>query len=270
MRGRIMLGAAPVFASFAVTQWMLLTGSGSFTGLIGFIGVIVGSLLAGIFPVLLLVASRRKGEHMPRLVHRLLGHPMLLGGLYLLFLGSVLVHGLVIWKEPWLRAGALLVAAGIVAMTARMIRNGTFSRRLNIEVREDQGEGRTFFAITEDGQQSTSNITLKYGDSERHLQAAAGEIPAFPSLRHAVFEPGPAHPPQRIPHQLKVRAHKVTADGDSEPIGGSITVQAGAETKRYDITLANGQVTLPLTGATCRVDIEPTKTRNPQAQDQEA
>jgi hypothetical protein len=37
------VGAAPVFASFAVTEWLLITGSGSFAGLIGFIGVIVVS-----------------------------------------------------------------------------------------------------------------------------------------------------------------------------------------------------------------------------------
>jgi amino acid permease/DNA-binding transcriptional ArsR family regulator len=266
-RGRFMLGAAPVFACFAVTEWLLLTGSGSFAGLIGFIGVIVGSLLAGIFPALLLVASRRKGEHMPRPVHRLLGHPVLLGGLYLLFLGNVLMHGLVIWKEPWLRAGAVLVAAGIVSMTARMIRNGTFGRRLNIEVRGDQAEGRTFFAVTADGQESASNITLTYRDSERHLQASAGEIPAFSSLRHAVFEPGPASTPRQIPRQLKVRVHEATSDGDSEPIGGSITVRTGGATRRYDIKLAKGQVTLPLTGATCRVDIEPTEIPDRNAQD---
>jgi len=265
--GRFVLGAAPVFACFAVTEWMLLTGSGSFAGLIGFIGIIVVSLLAGIFPVLLLIASRRKGEYMPRTVHRLLGHPLLLGGVYLLFLGSVVVHGLVIWQEPWLRAGAVLIAAGIVAMTIRMARNGTFSRRLNIEVREDQAEGRAFFAITADGQQSPSNVTLKYDDSERCLQASAGEIPAFSSLRHALFEPAVALSPRQPPQQLKVRVHAVTPGGDSEPIGGSITIQTGGETKTYDIQLAKGQVTLPLTGTTCRVDIQPAEIRHPEAQE---
>jgi amino acid permease len=264
--GRFVLGAAPVFACFAVTEWLLLTGSGSFAGLLGFTGIIVVSLLAGIFPVLLLVASRRKGEYIPRTVHRLLGHPLLLGAVYLLFLGSVLVHGLVIWQEPWLRAGAVLIAAGIVAMTARMARNGTFSRRLNIELRENQAEGRASFAITADGQQSPGNVTLKYSDSERHLHASAGEIPAFSSLQHAVFEPALPHDPRQTPHQLKIRVHKVTPDGDSEPIGGSITVQAGGETRTYDIQLAKGQVTLPLTGATCRVDIQPVELRHPKAQ----
>jgi amino acid permease len=263
-RGRFVAGAAPVFASFAVTELMLLTGSGSFAGLIGFIGVIVVSLVAGIFPVLLLVASRRKGDYIPRTVHRLLGHPLLLGAVYLLFLGSVLVHGLVIWKEPWLRAGAVLIAAGIVAMTVRMARSGIFSRRLNIEVREDQAEGRASFDITAAGQESLGKVTLKYGDSERYLQASAGEIPAFSSLRNALFEPAVAHSPRQPPQQLKVRVHTVTPEGDSEPIGGSITVQVGGATKKYDIQLANGQVTQPLTGATCRVDIQPTEMGTPK------
>jgi hypothetical protein len=177
------------------------------------------------------------------------------------------VHGLVIWKEPWLRAGAVLVAVGIVAMTARMARSGTFSRRLNIEVRDDQAEGRASFAITADGQQSPGNVTLKYDDSEQYLQASAGEIPAFSSLRHALFEPAVARSPRQRPQQLKVRAHAVTPEGDSEPIGGSITVQAGGETKTYDIQLAKGQVTQPLTGATCRVNIQPAEIRHPKAQE---
>jgi amino acid permease len=269
-RGRLVLGAAPVCACFAVTEWMLLTGSGSFAGLLGFIGVIVVSLVAGIFPVLLLVASRRKGEYMPRLVHRLLGHPMLLGCLYLLFLGNVLVHGLVIWPGPWLRAGAVLIAAAVVAMTVRMVRQGTFTPRLNIEVRDDKAEGRALFAITVNGQESTGNVTLTYRNGERHMQASAGEIPAFSSLRHAVFEPGLPHEPRQIPHQLKIRVHKVTPDGDSEPIAGSITVQTSDELKKYDIVLARGQVTLPLAGATCRVDIEPAEMRHLKAQDQKA
>jgi amino acid permease len=267
-RGRFMLGTAPMLVSFAATEWMLLTGSGSFAGLLGFIGVIVVSLVAGIFPVLLLAASRRKGDYVPRMVYRPLGHPVLLGGLYLLFLGSLLLHGLVIWQAPWLRAGALLVAAGIVVMTVRMVRNGTFSRRLNIEVRDDQGQGRTFFTVTENGRESTSHVTLQYGDGARHLQTAAGEIPAFSSLRHAVFEPRFADRARAFPRELKVRVHRVTPEGGSEAIGGSMTVEAGGETKRFDIKLAEGQVVLPVTAATCRVDIELTEMRDLKAQEQ--
>ena len=262
-----MLGAAPIFVSFAATEWMLLTGSGSFAGLLGFIGVIVVSLVAGIFPVLLLVASRRKGDRLPRVVHRALGHPVLLGGLYLLFLGSLLLHGLVVWKQPWLRAGAVLVAAGIVVMTVRMVGTGTFRRRLNIEVRDDQGQGRTFFAVTANGREAPSHVTLEYGDSVRHLQTAVGEIPAFSSLRHAVFEPRFADSSGVTVREVKIWVHRVTPEGESEAIGGSITVQTGGETKRFDSELAMGQVSLPLTDTTCRVDIEVTEMRDAKAQE---
>jgi hypothetical protein len=57
----------------------------------------------------------------------------------------------------------------------------------------------------------------------------------------------------------------VTPEGDSEALGGSVTVQSHGETKRFDIELAKGQVILPLADETCRVDIELTETRDAKA-----
>jgi hypothetical protein len=153
-------------------------------------------------------------------------------------------------------------------MTARMVRDGTFSRRVNIEVCEDQGQGRTFFGVTANGREATSHVTLQYGDGARHLQAAAGEIHDFSSLRHAVFESRFADRARAFPRELKVRVHRVTPEGDSEAIGGSMTVQTGDDIKRFDIKLAEGQVDLPATDATCRVDIELTEMRDAKAQEQ--
>jgi hypothetical protein len=59
----------------------------------------------------------------------------------------------------------------------------------------------------------------------------------------------------------------VTPEGDSEAIDAYMTVQTGGETKRFDLKLAKGQVILPMTDATCRVDIEPTETHNAKAQE---
>jgi amino acid permease len=260
-RGRFLLGAASVFLPFVAAEWMLFTGAGSFAGLLGFIGVIVVSLVAGIFPVLLLVASRRKGDYLPMMVHRALGHPVLLTGLYLVFLGSLLLHGLVIWEQPVLRAGALLVAVGIVVMTVRMLRKGTLSPRLNIELRDEQGRG-AWFTVTANGRESTSDVTLEYDSATRHLQSAAAEIPAFSSLRRAVFEPRFADSTRAIPRGVKTWVHRVTPDGDSEPISGSVTVRTGRETKRFAPDLARGPVTLPVIDAVCRVDVELTETRD--------
>jgi amino acid permease len=260
-RGRFLLGAAPVFVPFAAAEWMLFTGAGSFAGLLGFTGVIVVSLVAGIFPVLLLVASRRKGDYVPMMVHRALGHPVLLAGLYLVFLGSLLLHGLVIWEQPVLRAGALLVAVGIVVMTVRMLQKGTLSPRLNIELRDEQGRG-AWFTVTANGRESTTHVTLEYDSATRHLQSAAADIPAFSSLRRAVFEPRFADSTRAIPRGVKTWVHRVTPEGDSEPISGSVTVRTGRETKRFAPDLARGPVTLPVIDAACRVDVELTETRD--------
>jgi amino acid permease len=258
-RGRFFLGALPVFVAFAITEWMLLTDSGSYAGLLGFVGTIVVSLVAGIFPVLLLIASRRKGEHVPATASRFLGHPLLLGAIFLLFLFSILLHGLVIWEAPLLRGGALFVGAAIVVMTIVMARTGSFARRLTIDVREDHGRGRTFFAVTARGRESKSEVLLEYGDVTRKLHTATGEIPEFPSLRRAVFQPTLSDGGAIAPRELKVRVQRITEEGDSEAMSGVVRVQVAGETKSFNLALSNGQVLLPLPDTTCRVTIEPTE-----------
>ena len=89
-RAAVRAGADPVIAVVLVAEWMVVTGSASFAGILGFLGVMVHSLMSGIFPVLLLVASRRKGEVVPGVSYRALGHPIVVGGIYLLFLASLL------------------------------------------------------------------------------------------------------------------------------------------------------------------------------------
>lgn len=143
--------------------------------------------MAGIFPVLLLIASRRKGEHVPATASRSLGTPC-----------SSELSSFFPVRHPAARAchmgsslaprGALFVGAAIVVMTIVMARTGSFARCLTIEVREDHGQGRTFFAVTASGHESMSEVLLEYSDGTRRLHTATGEIPAFPSLRRAVFE----------------------------------------------------------------------------------
>ncbi|MDQ3659674.1 MAG: hypothetical protein M3454_01165, partial [Actinomycetota bacterium] len=258
-RGRFALGALPIFVAFAITEWILLTDSGSFAGLLGFVGTIGVSLVAGIFPVLLLIASRRKGEHLPATTSRLLGHPLLLGAIFLLFLSAILLHGLVIWEAPLLRGGALFVGAAIVVMTIVMARTGSFARRLTIEVREDHGQGRTFFAVTASGRESMSEVLLEYSDGTRRLHTATGVIPAFPSLRRAIFEPALSNGGAIALGELKVVVQRITKEGDSEAVSGIVRVQVAGEVKSFNLALSNGQVLLPLTDATCRVTIEPTE-----------
>jgi hypothetical protein len=250
-RGRFVLSVAPVAAVFLLVQWVLLTERGSFAGPLGFLGVIVISLLGGIFPVLLLIASRRKGEVVPGTVYRFLGHPLLTTGIYLLYLTGLLLHSLVIWENPGQRAVALVVGVMMLGVTIALMRRGTFAPRLVVELRQDQSEGgRALFNITVGGQSVPVAVRLGYPDSEEHHEAATGEVPAFSSLRYAKLQL-----PAVQARDLKVWAHKITPEGDSEGLPALLRVHCGDEKKEYDLKLSEGQVVLPLEGQACRLAI---------------
>ncbi|HEX7586969.1 MAG TPA: hypothetical protein VF478_01520, partial [Anaerolineae bacterium] len=73
--GRFVTGAVPVTLMFVVTALLLLTGQESFAAPLSFLGTLAVPLLVGIFPVLLLAASRQKGEYVPAAFFEWLGHP---------------------------------------------------------------------------------------------------------------------------------------------------------------------------------------------------
>ncbi len=254
-RGRFFLSASPVMVVFLLAEGLLLTGKESFPGPLSFIGVIVVSLLAGIFPVLLLVSSRRKGEFMPGTVFRWLGHPVLIAGIYSLYLASLFLHGLVIWQGPVERACALLAGVLVLGMTITMARRGAFAPRVAVELRVGAGRApalfpQAIFAVTAGGQPVTADVRLSYPDGERRFQAATGEVPTPSLLRQAAF-----HLPAVQAQELKVWAHKVTPDGDSEGLPALLEVHCGNEMTRCDLKLSGGQALLPLTGEACWLEI---------------
>jgi amino acid permease len=255
--GRFAIGVAPVLAAFLAAEWMVLTDSGSFVGLLNFVGTIVVSLLAGVFPVLLLRSSRRKGEYVPAAVYRILGNPVLLGVVYLFFLASVLLHGLVIWDNPLERAGALLAGAVMVLMTVIMLRRGAFAARSNLELREDESGQRATFVITAAGRPAVTNVRIEYPGREQRVRAAKGELPAFRSLRRLAFDAWPGHGEHVVTRELKIWTHRITAEHGSESLPARLKVHLGEETRDFDMELSQGQVILPLTHPSWWVDIAP-------------
>lgn len=246
-RGRFLLSTGPELTVFLLTEWLLLTGTESFTGVIGFAGVIGNSLLSGIFPVLLLVSSRRKGEFVPGVVFRLLGHPFVITSIYLLFLGNLFLHGLVIWDHPLERAGALIVGLLVLGVTITMMRGGAFARRVVVELREElRVGGRAVFAVTVAGQPTPAEVQLQSSKGEQRCQAASGEVSSFSSLRSATFRL-----PAAQAKELKVWAHRVTPEGDSEGLPALVEIHSGSDISRFDLKLSGGQVVLPVTSGEC-------------------
>jgi amino acid permease len=256
-RGRFAIATAPVAASFVAAEWMALTGSGSFAGFLEFVGTIVCSLLAGIFPPLLIVASRHKGEHVPAAVIRRLASPILLGAIYLLFLAGVFLHGLVIWNDPFRRTAALLAGVGMVAMTVIMIRRGSFASRANIELRDARGEAGSTFSVTADGRAAESEVLVESAEGEQLLTASQGTIPAFATLRRVLFRGRGHDSKETVPSQLKVLVHRVSSEQDSQPVPAHLEVHLGEQARQYHLDPSSGQVVLPITGAPWSVEIKP-------------
>ena len=136
--GRFWIGILPIALIFVWVEWLIFTGQGSFIGPLAFQGVITLPVLAGIFPILMLTASRRKGDYVPGLVCRFLGHPVVVVGIYLIFLASFLLHGLFIWSDPLPRLAALLVAGIMLVVTVVLIRQGVFTPRTVVELRANR------------------------------------------------------------------------------------------------------------------------------------
>jgi amino acid permease len=251
--GRLVVSLLPLLVAFALAEWFVITAVGSFVGLLSFLGVIVVSLLAGLYPVLLLVSSRRKGEYAPGAVSGFLGRPLLLAAVYLFFLAALFAHGLVIWRDPAERLCALAAGVAMVVIPAVLMRSGAFARRLTIEVRDDHRSGAARFAFLSGERPVSGKVRLEYGDGDQRPEGLAGEIPAFDSLRRAVFELRSDDAPP--PDEVKVWVHRVTPEGESESLPATALVRAGRHVDATDLSLSRGEAIFRFAAAELEVEI---------------
>ena len=55
--------------------------------------------------------------------------------------------------------------------------------------------------------------------------------------------------------ELKVWAHRVTPEGDSEALAARAAVRLGNEASEFDLALSRAQMVVPVTASTCTVEI---------------
>ena len=250
-QGRFLLSVTPVIIVFLLSEWMVVTGKGSFTGLLSFLGIIALPLLAGVFPVLLLIASRRKGEIVPTFVLRFLGNPWVMGFIYLLFIVSIFLHGLVIWKNPVEQAGAVLVGILMLVASINMVRHGALIPRLVIEVREDQRQGkRPLFSVISGGQPIPCRVRLGVNGKEKVLNTGSSEAIDFSRLNSVVFQLA-----ETKAREMKIWVHRVNPDGDSEPLQAKAIIYFDKEENTIDLAASDGQAVLPLTQTVHQIKI---------------
>ncbi|CAN5587626.1 hypothetical protein BH23CHL8_BH23CHL8_11350 [soil metagenome] len=244
-RLRLALGVAPTVLVAIFVEILLALGAASFTAAIAFIGVLTLPLLTGVFPMLMIVAARRRGEYVPGVVLAVAGNPVLVATVIVLFLAAVFVHALFIWESPLERAAAFAAGVAMVVVVLRIVRTGAFHPRTVVEVRQAGREGGT-------GQ-------LGLVSAGEALLASA--LPEAGSLVVTL--------PPHAARELLVWAHRVTPEGTSVGLAGQARIDVtppgtvGAEARSATVTLQDGRASsvLPPGTATLHVSLDPATDR---------
>ncbi|MEZ4659529.1 MAG: hypothetical protein R2911_18370 [Caldilineaceae bacterium] len=219
-RPRFALAASPMLLILLLAEWLAVSGTGSFASLLGILGALLLPLLVGILPVLLLAATRRKGDIAPGYYVGWLGHPLLVGLLYLFFIGSVLMHGLYIWQAWPLRLLALGSSLVVLVVTWQSWRGGLTAGRTVVELREEARKpGHAQLHLVANGAPLAADITLDYGQRQVQQQTAAAAIDDWGTLRRITIElPGEPTP------LLKVWLHQLPVEGGSVGLPAQVMV----------------------------------------------
>lgn len=251
-RQRFWLTISPMFLVLALAIWLASSGIGSFAGLLGSTNALALPVLSGVIPLLLLIATRRKGDFVPGFALRALRHPLVFGLLYLIFVGSILLHGLYIWQAWPLRLFALGGGLVILAVTWRTWQQGLWQGRVVIEVRQDERvRGESGFHLAANGQPLAATVRL---DDEPHQETppqAQGAIPNFRALQRVTLAL-----PTTAATRLKIWVHRLPIAGGSVGLPARVTLAHQGEPAPLLLTVAqDGQLYLPLPTQPCQVEI---------------
>lgn len=228
-------GFIPTVVIFIFVQGLFLAGRESFAGMLGFLGVITAPIVAGVFAMLMLYASRRKGDCAVEGGWRFLGHPAVVIGVSVLFVMSIMAHGLFIWDDPFRQIVALCVSVAVIVALLR-IRRSAFVPRAVIEVRLDSEGGEApVVNVVSNGRMipsdvqwvASSNGTNDPSDSRMTAQV---EIPAL--------EPG----------ELRIWVHKVSDGGVSESLGAEVSLDGNGAPIEAAVDASVGEAIFPIDG----------------------
>lgn len=144
------LGLGLIGAIFVVAELLIITESASFAGSLGIVGALTGPLMGGVFPILMLESSRRRGDYQPALFWRWMGRPVVAGFVFLAFMATEVIY-VWLWPSAVERLVAATVVVVVVVITVVMLRSGAMRPRAVVEVRRDEESGRDHVQVVSRG-----------------------------------------------------------------------------------------------------------------------
>ncbi|MCX6053387.1 MAG: hypothetical protein NTZ74_00445 [Chloroflexi bacterium] len=242
----------PSFLILILSIWSLSNQSITFSDVFGVAGILVGALMTGVIPVLLIAISRKKGERVPGWVYRFMGNPIFLGFIFIISWLTILLHGTIIWEGIVQRALALLVFFWIGFMTFRLIKGGAFRERLVIELCQDlRPSGGVLLSVVQGGKPAIAKITVVTpAQTEEHCCDHLVLPDLLSPLQLQI------HIPSSAATELEIWAYQVNGDGETEAIKGVVIARDAEGTRELDLAQTEQKLLLPLKKE-CRVEISP-------------
>jgi len=248
----LIVSLTPILILFIFTEWILFTNKGSFSGLIGIMGLLMTPILGGIFPILMLTASRRKGDYMPKRSFGFLGAVPVLILVYLIYLGGVFFYGLFIWDDPFQRIVAVGMGFVILIVTFLVFKQGAFVSRAVLELRFDTSDNTetATLAVVDKGKLVSSNLRVIYANTEKNICGFQVEIPSCKEVKNIIVE----FPPLSS-KELKIWIHRVTLEGNSEPVSASVNIKTDNDEEVVQLDMALGQIIKPISPHISKLEI---------------
>lgn len=262
VRGRLPLTWLPSATVFGMLVLLFLGGQESFTGPFALVGTLSLPILAGIFPMLMILSARARGEYVPGTFVGWLGRPAATAVIGGLFLAAVVAHAAVIWQDPLQRSAAAMVAGVMAAVAILAIRRGAFDARTILELRREPGPhdlDRWVGTATSDGRPLPVAWTVHESGG-----AVTRPVSAEASLSTSSLLPRTdVDLPADSPLELKLWLHAVDVDGVSRPLAGRFAVRStgrpptGGPAQAPTERAFSGEVVFPIDVAGDRISIVP-------------
>ena len=180
----------------------------------------------------------------PGVVWRWLGHPLVLGIIYLLFFAGLLAHGLIIWTDPLRRMIALVTCGGILVLTWLVLRRGALIPRTVVEVRLEQTRGgRGRFQVVSQGKPLVIPVDINTITRQETVQSASSELANLATIRSLAF-----HLPATAAGELKLWLHQVNQDDESSGLPARCLVHTATGTLEQTTTATHPVHILPWDG----------------------
>ncbi len=239
---RTILTTIPILLVFLLAETVFLFHEQSFTSILGFAGVLGNSLVGGIFPVLLLISSRRKGEFLPDTVFKFLNSPWLMGSIYSFSLLVIISHGLLIWTNPIARISALSIAILSLVATLTMMLTGAFIPRTVVEIKIDpEALQQSLLKITSGGKPQMTKIKLGYASGEEEYHAAIIPIESISSLEYAKFQLS-----IKQFQELKILSNDWRSSSMQTNLPETLEIYQESRQMKFDLQQLGGKLLLPL------------------------